>query len=430
MGTLSSIGLFVLSVVWSISFSNASVSKAENQVPIIPSPPDVLNMQDPLSSSGYNSTPTVRVGGVAFGDIVILYTGLNCRTEVGVAVATGSFVDVTVGSALSSGDYSFFAQIDRFGVTSACSSTFTEYSLVEIDSPTLLGYGVGELHNASPTIEVGGAANGDVVELFSDSACSLGLGTATASGPSVEFVVTPALLPGTYSFYAQTTRGEGRSQCSLILADYEVTVTVPDAPSALSLSSPAGSPGDSATPVIIVDGVNAGDTIMLFTNPSCGTSVDALGINVAQGNSVDVGVSFLSPLEPGSYTFYARADRNGVLSECSSASVDYEFLAGGPSAPSALSMSNPAAGSGVNAIPRVRVEGVNTGDLVLIFPTASCGELEEAIGLGFAGEGPAVNALGVSTFGCGKLHLLRAQSDDARREFRLFNGECGLRSGE
>ena len=138
---------------------------------------------------------------------------------------------------------------------------------------------------------------------------------------------------------------------------------------------------------------------------------------------------FLSPLDPGSYTFYARADRNGILSECSSASVDYEFLAGGPSAPSALSMSNPAAGSGVNAIPRVRVEGVNVGDLVLIFPTASCGELEEAIGIGFA-EGTTANALvfppldvGSYTFYARKVTMQGENSD-------CSTASAGLRSGE
>ena len=208
MGTLSSIGLFFLSVIWSIGFSNALASTGGNQVPVIPFPPDVLNMQNPLSSSGNNSTPVVRVGGVAFGDIVILYTGFNCKTEVGVAVATGPFVDVTVASALSSGNYTFFAQIDRLGVTSACSSAFAEYSLVEIDPPTLLGYGDGELHNASPTLVVEGVANNDVVGFFTDAACSAELGTVAASGSSVEFVVTPALALGTYSFYAQTTRGK------------------------------------------------------------------------------------------------------------------------------------------------------------------------------------------------------------------------------
>ncbi len=392
MGTLSSIGFFFLSVIWLISFSNASASNAENQVPIIPSPPDIVSMQNPLSSSGYNSTPTVRASGTSFGDIVILYTGFNCRTEVGVAVATGPFVDVTVARPLAVGDYSFFTQIDRLGVTSACSSTFAEYSLGKVDPPSLLGYGDRELHNASPTLEVGGVASGDVVGFFTDANCSVGLGSVTASGTSLEHVIKPALPLGTYSFYAQTIRGGAHSQCALILANYEVTVTVPDAPNGIAMANPAAASGEDTTPTVLLEGVAIGDSVALFTDSNCQTSVDISG-ETRKGDNLEVSIGPWSPLAPGSYTFYAKASRNGVLSECSSASASYEVLeSSGPRPPSALAMSNPAAASGINAIPMVRIEGVDAGDLVLLFASASCGEMEDAIGLGFS-EGSSVDAL-------------------------------------
>ena len=132
--------------------------------------------------------------------------------------------------------------------------------------------------------------------------------------------------------------------------------------------NPAAASGEDNTPTIGIEGVAAGDSVMVFTDSGCETSADISGVTTLEGGSVEVNIGLWSPLNPGSYTFYAQAIRNGIASACSHASVSYQVLEStGPRPPSALSMINPAASSGVNAVPIVRVEGVDAGDLVLIF---------------------------------------------------------------
>ena len=178
-----------------------------------------------------------------------------------------------------------------------------------------------------------GIGSGHVAILYTDSDCRKFAGFGMSSGTEADVTLESPLELGSYTFYARAGRPLGSdveegisvSACSSTSVDYQVVETVPvpveepepapevkeetvpDAPSALSLSSPASSPGESATPIIRVEGVSTGDTIMLFTNPSCGTSVDALGMNVAQGNSVDVGVSFF--ISPRSWKLYFLRSR-------------------------------------------------------------------------------------------------------------------------
>ncbi|MGZ3774893.1 MAG: beta strand repeat-containing protein [Pseudobdellovibrionaceae bacterium] len=96
---------------------------------------------------------------------------------------------------------------------------------------------------------------------------------------------------------------------------------VPDAPTSLTLSSPASSPGTSTTPAILVSGVVVGDSVKIYTDSAC-QNVNLKGTaTVGSGTTVTVSSSALSA---GSYTFYARRTTSiGNTSNCSTASVAY-----------------------------------------------------------------------------------------------------------
>ena len=91
----------------------------------------------------------------------------------------------------------------------------------------------------------------------------------------------------------------------------------PTTPSGLSLNSPSSSPDEDQTPTIRVSGVASGQSITLYSNSSCTTSV---GSGTSTGTSIDI---TSSSLNPGSYTFYANVTENSQTSTCSTANVDY-----------------------------------------------------------------------------------------------------------
>jgi hypothetical protein len=101
--------------------------------------------------------------------------------------------------------------------------------------------------------------------------------------------------------------------------------------------NPLSSPSNVTTPVIRVSGVASGETVSVFTDSSCTTS---LGSQPASGATVDVATSALGS---GSYTFYARSvDQALNASSCSSSSLSYVLDATPPSVVSILAPSNGA----------------------------------------------------------------------------------------
>ena len=50
----------------------------------------------------------------------------------------------------------------------------------------------------------------------------------------------------------------------------------PTSPTAMTLNSPASSPGNDDTPTLDVDGVTIGDTVYIYTDASCSTQVGSV----------------------------------------------------------------------------------------------------------------------------------------------------------
>ena len=73
----------------------------------------------------------------------------------------------------------------------------------------------------TPTIRIGGVQSGDLVKLFTDSACTQQVGSGTASGTTID-ITTSALTPANYTFYANSTLLE-TSECSSASVSYVLT---------------------------------------------------------------------------------------------------------------------------------------------------------------------------------------------------------------
>ena len=148
----------------------------------------------------------------------------------------------------------------------------------------------------TPTIAVSGVVSGQTVKLYTDSSCSTSVGSATASGTTVD-VTSSSLSRGSYTFYADTTESSQTSTCSTASVAYAVQ---PTAPTGLSLNDPSSTPDDDTTPSITVSGVVSGQTVKLFSDSSCSTEE---GSEVSTGTTVNV---TSASLDRGSHTFYAN----------------------------------------------------------------------------------------------------------------------------
>jgi hypothetical protein len=89
-------------------------------------------------------------------------------------------------------------------------------------------------------------------------------------------------------------------------------------PTGFTLKVPASSPGLDSTPTITTSGVVSGNTVRLFTDPSCTTEV---GSAVSSGTSVDVSIG--TALSVSAHNLYANTSNSVGTSPCSSVSVAY-----------------------------------------------------------------------------------------------------------
>ncbi len=113
------------------------------------------------------------------------------------------------------------------------------------DTPSglsLLSPALSPAFDDTPTITVSGVKTGDTVKLFSDASCSTEIGSATASGATVNVTVSTPLAVNTYTFYANAS-GVNTSSCSSASVAYEKT-TCPAGYIPVPANAAVGAPND------------------------------------------------------------------------------------------------------------------------------------------------------------------------------------------
>jgi len=170
---------------------------------------------------------------------------------VGSAVAAGTTVQIT-STILAPGAYSFYTATSNGLGTSACSTISAGYNYLGnlptiATSIVLSSPATTPEYDSTPTFTLGGVVSGETVELYTNSTCALYVGSAVASGTSVQ-VTSSVLAPGSYSFYTASTNSVGVSSCSTISANYQFLGNLPTLASSIALSSPTSTPGYDSTP--------------------------------------------------------------------------------------------------------------------------------------------------------------------------------------
>jgi proprotein convertase subtilisin/kexin type 2 len=332
--------------------------------------PSLLTLSFPGFSPNTDDTPTIDVTDIELGATVSIYTDSACSVKVGSSISTTSTASVT-SSKLGAGIYTFFAkQVDKAGNASPCSTATVGYEILGatvaepasmfLDTPS-------SSPSNSTTLSIGlsDLITGGHVYLYSDDRCENFITSASISG-TTEYLSVSGLTEATYNYYSKQTNAAGQfSNCSNATVQYTVDLSA-SAPSSLALYAPSVSPSGDTSPTITINGVESGATVVLYKDSLC---VSQIGSAVSSTTSVNI-IGALT--ESGSYSFYAKqTDQFGNISACSNSFVNYTLVVNG-STPTNISMIEPAASSGSDITPTVRVDGVTVGAVVYVYANAGC----------------------------------------------------------
>ena len=270
-----------------------------------------------LSAADTDTTPTLTASGVVSGDAITLHKISGCTDTALVTVtADATTEDLTPTTALTDGNYTFYAGAEDSAGNRACSATGVAYTLDATPPaiPTLaLGTGITATDNdTTPTLSASNLVSGDTISLHKASGCTdTALVSVTADATTEDLTPTTALTEGSYTFYAKAEDAVGNSSCSTTALAYTLDTTAPSAPT-IALGSGLSPEDNDTTPTLTASGVVSGDTISLHKASGC---TDTALVTV----TADATTEDLTPttaLADGNYTFYAKAEDTAGNSAC------------------------------------------------------------------------------------------------------------------
>jgi hypothetical protein len=206
--------------------STASVSYTYAAPPV----PSSLALVSPASSPGTNARPTIRIGGLGSGLSVNLYSDSSCTTKLASSSTYGASLDLYSSywsSSLTFGSYTFYANTNAGTTYSACSTANVSYTLQPLSAPTSLALvtpASSPSYFQTPVVPVAGVSSGQTAYVYTDSNCATQVGSASASGTSVNVTVNSLLPVGANTLYAKVTDSSyGQSLCSTSSLPYTVS---------------------------------------------------------------------------------------------------------------------------------------------------------------------------------------------------------------
>ncbi len=297
--------------------------------PILPSTGTSFTLISPSSTPNFLSTLTFSVNGVVEGETVKIYSDANCSSVVASAVASGTTVNFTRNS-LSVGIYRFYTNSTNSNGTSKCSSSSLLYNYLGpaatlASSLSLFSPASSPDTDSTPTFLLTGVVVGETIKIFSDSACTVLMGSAVAAGTTVQVTSKP-IAPSTVTYYTATTNSVSTSSCSSFSTSYQYLGVAPTTASSIVLTNPSVTPNYLSTPTFTVSGgVAPGDTVKLYNDAGCTTLI---GSAVA----ADINVSITtSAFAVGLKSIYTKSTNIISTSACSGALTTYNYLGTSPS---------------------------------------------------------------------------------------------------
>ena len=223
-------------------------------------------------------------------------------------------------------------------------------------------------YDPTPTFIVGGVASGETVKLYTNSSCSVEVGSEMANASTV--AITTNVLPiGTFSFYTKSFNSYTSTNCSSAMASYQYLGIQPTLATSMALQNPVSSPGSVATPTILLGGVVSGETINIYNDAGCSA---LYGSAVAGGSTVSITTNQLAP---GPNNFYTNTTNASGTSTCSSNLLSYTYNGVAPVTITSLTLQNPTSSPNYDSTPTFTATGSSNGDTVTIYTDSGCTSL-------------------------------------------------------
>lgn len=339
-----------------------------------------LTRHTPTTASGSEQRPTITVSPVVSGEMVYLFIGDNCQTQVGAAVADATTVNIRTSSYLTVGTHRIRSKSSNDTSTSECSTAYVDYTFTGLPptAPTIftrvdptLDTGI----DSTPTFIIGDVQVGDTVALYHTS-CINANKLSEVVADTISVTMTTSVLappstpptPRTYNFYAKVSNSIGNTGCVNLGAFYKFLGAPPITGNSMTLVSPTSSINSDSTPTIRISGVYTGETAGIYVDSSCTTLV-ASGVVPAGSSSIELTTSVLVA---GVYSFYTKSTNiySATASSCSSSLLSYDVRSP-PQNPTAISLKSPTTPN-TEARPTLTVTGVQVGDTITLYSNSTC----------------------------------------------------------
>ncbi|MCB0367642.1 MAG: fibronectin type III domain-containing protein, partial [Bdellovibrionales bacterium] len=300
------------SLVWTVQPSDPTVAGA-NITPTI----EVRDSFGNLVSTGADATANITLSkqagtGTLGGTLVKAASGGSVSFGAGEAVNIDLVGSKTLRATKadttgSGGTISFFTNSNAFTINHAPASQIVYTT--SVTDPTAAGADiVPVLEIRDPygnPVTTGADATANVTLSLQAGTGTLGgtLTKAAASGVAT-FTATEGVnidLAGAKTLRATKADTTGGGGTVAAFVDDGFNISLPSAPTSITLFDPGSEPSNDTTPTFTVGGVSNGYTIKLYTNNTCTSGV--IGSGVSGGASVNVTVA--PPLTTGTYDIYA-----------------------------------------------------------------------------------------------------------------------------
>jgi hypothetical protein len=281
-------------------------------------------------NSWNDPTPLVRVSGVEPGANVILFKDMNCQEDIGSGISQQNFIDIEVnnGALPNDGPYTFYSRQSYRGHTSWCSGTSNPMTSVSYKLDTTISLSVpGPNPNnlLSPEIFAHQTFSSAVVELFSDSNCTVSISDpVTSAGRDTSIFINPPFAgDGEKAIFGKQVIDGYNSPCS-----NQLTYTLFSAPTIELDSAISPSPGNDNTPTFILSDLmvepSAGTTtVTIFDDINCSSPVSAT--EVITGSTMQVTINPLTIVGEQTYFASQSSPLAGHTSTCSPTGAVYDF---------------------------------------------------------------------------------------------------------
>lgn len=202
-------------------------------------------------------------------------------------------------------------------VTSTASSNSSSNSVISITSPTNGSYINSSTNSGAFTVSGNCTVTSQQVSIYIDGNVATITGGICNGSTFTSTISTTGMSEGAHSFVAKITNLQGNVDSSTAVSVTKDT----SAPTGFSmaLNSPLSSLSNQMYPVIEVTSISLNDTVQIFIDSLCNSSISSSGIS--SGNSIRITTDRLTT--DGSYSFYAKVTDQAGNATCGASPLSY-----------------------------------------------------------------------------------------------------------